>query len=90
MTLNVDFDQPGNGPTDALKQQILAQLSRLEINCDNIICDTQAHEALDALKVSSLPAAIIYDAEGQVVKRFEGDLDFRSEVMPLIDQLLTE
>ncbi|MDG2381359.1 MAG: hypothetical protein P8N76_06770 [Pirellulaceae bacterium] len=90
ITLNLDYDQTGQGPSNDLQQEIVEKLDSLGINTENLICSTQTHQALDALQIATLPSAIVYHADGKLAKKFDGDLDFRSKVKPFVESLLSQ
>lgn len=89
IALNIDFDQPDEAPSPDLILDISEKLSELGVRCENIICTTQTHDALTELKISTLPAALIFDTDGSVFRRFDGKTDFQSEIPETIDELFS-
>jgi len=89
ITLNLDFDQKGDGPSAQLQDDILNELLKHDIDLDNIISTTATHEVLESLGVASLPAVFVYQIDGTQHEQFHGTIDFPKDVAPVINQLLS-
>lgn len=71
-----------------LEPQVSSTLKRLKLRCDNVLCTTPRHEVLGEWEIFSIPAVVVYDVQGEVHQVFDGMVDYRSEVIPLIDKML--
>ena len=89
ITLSLDFDRQGNGPSAQLQADILTKLQQQEVDCDNIMSTTATHEVLESLGLSSLPAVLVYQTDGTQHEQFHGAIDFPNDVAPVIESLLT-
>lgn len=85
ITLNVDFDETGE-PSNELRERVLAMLKRSNVTCENLLCSDAMEDVLGELEILGLPAAMVYDAEGNLLRRFDGKVDYENEILPLIEQ----
>jgi thiol:disulfide interchange protein len=42
-------------------------------------------ETLAQLELFSLPAVLVYDQQGKLLDRIEGDVDYERDIIPLIE-----
>jgi thiol-disulfide isomerase/thioredoxin len=71
-----------------LRKKVLAKLTELNMKTVNVVSSTSQNDVLDSHGLFSLPAAIVYDGEGEFLKCFDGDLDFESQIVPLVEETL--
>ncbi len=88
IALNVDHNEEDAAPTDELQKEVLAILTERNMETTNLICSTPFDRMLDKYELFSLPAAIVFDRDGQKLEVFEGDLNYEKQVFPLIEQQL--
>jgi thiol-disulfide isomerase/thioredoxin len=88
IAVNVDHDVEGAAPSDEIREAVLATLNELKMETTNVICSTPFETMLDRYELFSLPAAIVFDRDGQKLAVFEGDLNYEKQVFPLIAQQL--
>ena len=50
----------------------------------SILCCDAMEDVLSDFGVFSLPAVLIYDADGNLLRRFDGKVDYDGEIFPLI------
>ena len=89
IALNVDHNEEDAAPTDELQQEVLAILTERNMETTNVICSTRFETMLNKYELFSLPAAIIFDREGNKLEVFEGDLNYEKQVFPLIEKQLS-
>lgn len=87
ISLNVDFDDEGV-PAPPLIDQVREMLVKQRVTCEAIMSTDPSDLVLDELNLFSLPAALLYDERGTLVKAFEGTVDFESDVEPVIREIV--
>lgn len=90
----VNLDHEGRdgkpGPTDEQQQKIQRVLDKFDIDVQNLVSKTPIDDVLEDLNVAAgLPACIVYDKEGNVVKVFDGQFSYDKDVAAVVDQLLS-
>ena len=83
LTLNVDLDVVGTlgEETAATIDQTLDQLG---IDCRNFISSTPMESVLEEYELFGLPAVILFDRSGQLLKKFDGEVDVAGQIVPSI------
>ena len=89
ISLNVDHEQEGGAPSDELRKDVLAKLSDLKLQTINVMSSDAYDDVLARHDLFSLPAAIVYDRDGKLLKVFEGDLSYEKQIFPLLAELTT-
>jgi hypothetical protein len=87
ITLNIEFDGEGE-PTEELQEKVRSMLSRRGISCESILCSDQLKTTMSELEVAGLPAVLIFNAEGELIRKFDSDFGYEEQVTPLIDALV--
>lgn len=87
ITLDIDHDEDG-APTQKLQDEVLAKLKELKMNVTNVMSSDVTGDVLDRHELFSIPAALIYDRDGKLHQKFEGDLSYEKQVEPLIAEML--
>jgi hypothetical protein len=90
ISLNVGFDGKQETPSLEFQKKVAAKLSQLGITCDNILSNESIVESFGHLGISSIPATIVFDAGGERHKTFEGNVDYETQVFPLVKELLAK
>lgn len=88
ISLNVDFDGDGEGPSEQLRAEIVSVLKKLNIVCENVISSDPMDDVLKDFDIFSLPAVVIYNAQGELHKRFDGAVNYQEQVFPEVERLL--
>jgi hypothetical protein len=88
ISLNVDFNGDTGGPSEQLQSDVRATLARMNIACENVISSDSMDDVLKEFDIFSLPAALIYDAQGQLHQRFDGSVTYQQQVFPEVKRLL--
>ena len=87
ISLNVDFDEPGGKPSDELQQRVLDKLTKLKLSTRNLIAADEHSAVLEHFELFSVPAVLVFNADGKMQK-FEGDVTYERDIVPLVRQLL--
>lgn len=88
ISLNVDYEGDEEGPSEQLVEKIVSKLKQLNITCENVIASDAIDEVLSEFDIFSLPAVLIYDAQSELHKRFDGSVSYEEQVIPAVKQLL--
>lgn len=88
ISLNLDFDGQNETLSPELEERIRGTLTKLGITCRNLISGDPMGQVLRDLEIFGLPAAIIFDKEGQLHKRFEGSVGYDEVIVPEVEKLL--
>lgn len=86
ISLNVDCESGSLSPE--LQQKVAETLTRLQVRCDNVVCTTPRNEVFREWEIFSIPAAVVYDAQGNLRQVFDGTVDYKADVIPLVEKLL--
>ena len=87
VSLNVDFDSEGH-PDDEMIKKISRTLRIGQVDCVNFIASTPMEEVMEHFDLFSLPAAILYDVDGNLVQKFDGAVDLEGKVTTEINARL--
>ena len=87
ISLNVDFDGEGEPPSD-LQRDVRAMLNKQGVTCETIMCSDPTDDVLDQLEIFSLPAALIYDQQGDLLRKFDSMVDYPGVIDPLVKEIL--
>ena len=90
ISLNVDHDEAKGLPPESLQQEVLDKLTRLKMNCQNVIAADPMEVVFDHYGVSSLPAVLIYGRDGKLRKKLDTEFSYGDDVFPLVEKLLGE
>lgn len=89
---DVDYDGRATRPPESYRADISAFLSSVNANFENYISRTPNEGVFDAVGIGSIPAVLVYDGEGKLVKRFAdvgetAGFTYDNNVIPLVRQL---
>ncbi len=88
ISLNLDHDDDDMPPDDELQTEVRDKLVELNLAVTNVMSTDSYDEVTSHHDLFSLPAALIYNAEGQLIRKFDGDLNYEKAVFPLVAELL--
>ena len=88
ISLNVDYEGGEEGPPSQLQSEVESVLTKLNITCENVISSDPIDDVLKEFGVFSLPAVVIYDAQGNLSKVFDGTVSYAEQVFPEVEKLL--
>ena len=74
VTLNVDFDGQEELPVTVV-EQITALLESLDAKEGSYISESSMEVILDEYELFGLPAAIMFDAKGQIAHKYDGEVN---------------
>ncbi|QDT13568.1 thiol-disulfide oxidoreductase [Planctomycetes bacterium K23_9] len=93
MTIDVDFDGRKSKPPTTYEKDVMAILKSIDAKFPNYICTTPSDDVYAAADIDSIPAVLIFDASGKLVKKFvdagEGvGFGYHKDVIPYVKSLL--
>ena len=88
IALNVDLDEPGGKPSEDLQQRVLEKLTKLKMNTQNLIAVDEHAAVLEHFGLFSVPAVLVFNTDGALKEKFEGDVNYERDIVPLVRQLL--
>lgn len=92
--VDVDFYGSKRRPPEHYESQVVAFLKSVEAaGFPNYICQTANEDVFAAVEVPSIPAVLVYDAQGEIVKIFVYDgnnleFTYEKDVIPLVNELV--
>ncbi len=94
LSVNVDYDGRKSKPAETYRSRVTAFLQSSNATFDNFLCETPNEEVYAALKIVSIPAVLIYDANGNLVRTFsdtgeDRGFNYAEQIAPLVRTLVT-
>ena len=83
ITLNVDFDDEGE-PSPELIDSVKSMLAKQNVRVETLMSSDPFESVLEEYDIFSLPAAVLFDQDGNQIKRFEGIFSYATDVAPFI------
>ena len=88
-TMAINLDHSGDGKPDA---EMVAKMgrfvSRREIDCAHFVSEDADTKVFKNFGAEGLPLVLVYDVDGKLKKKFEGDIDYEADVVKLVDKLV--
>ncbi|PHQ34413.1 redoxin [Rhodopirellula bahusiensis] len=93
MSANVDFDGRKTRPPESYEPKVSEFLGGVEADFDNYIIQTPSDEVFEKIGIGSIPAVIVFDADGKLVKLFSdvgetAGFTYDADIVPLVEKLL--
>ncbi|KAA5542555.1 TlpA family protein disulfide reductase [Roseiconus nitratireducens] len=90
--VDVDYDGRKSRPPETYADKVNAFLTAVDADFQNFICQTASEDVFAELDLPSIPAVLIYDAQGTLVKRFidSGEtlgFTYEKDVIPFLKSL---
>jgi len=83
LTLNVEYDSDDGSPPDKFLSKLKTLLADRGATGENIVCSGEINATLEHYG-TGLPAAYIYGADGKLVQKFDGDVDYEGEISAVV------
>ena len=92
ISVDVDFDGRKNRPPKYYEPAIVGFLTKQGADFTNFICSTPSDEVFETLDIVSIPAVLIYDADGKLIKRFidadeTAGFTYEKDIVPFLEGL---
>lgn len=93
VSVNVDFDGRRTRPPESYRPRVEAFLASVAAAFPNYLSETPSEDVFAALDIVSIPAVLIFDAEGNLVRTFsdageDAGFTYADNVRPFVQQLL--
>jgi thiol-disulfide isomerase/thioredoxin len=85
--ISLSFDYDGSDKIEEIRPPVLAFLERQKATFDNVLSSTPSDELSKKLEIPAIPAVFVYDRDGKLAKRFEGNKAY-NEAPALVKALL--
>ena len=89
ISLNLDHDEKG-APSDKLKKKVHDKLNEIKLDITNVMSSTSYDDVRDERDIFALPAALVFGADGKLLKKFDGGVSYPDDVIPLIAETLAQ
>ncbi len=86
--VSLSFDNEGLDPIENVKPAVLSFLKRQQATFDNVLSTLDSDALYKKLEIPAVPAAIVYDREGKLAKKFTGAKVDYAEVERVVQELL--
>jgi thiol-disulfide isomerase/thioredoxin len=95
LSVNVDFDGRRTKPAESYRPRVEAFLASVGAKFPNYLCDTASDEVFTAVEIDSIPAVMIYDASGKLIRTFsdvgeDAGFTYEKNIIPLVKRLIEE
>ncbi len=70
ISVSVDYDGRKTKPAESYRDSVNAFLGAMKADFTNFLCQTPSDEVFATVDLPSIPAVLIFDADGKLVKRF--------------------
>lgn len=92
-SVSVDYDGRKSKPAETYRERVQDFLNQSQATFPNFLCETPNESVFESLKIVSIPAVLIYDAEGTLVKTFTDTGDslgftYEKDIAPLVKSML--
>jgi len=93
--VDVDFDGRKTKPAESYRPRVEAFLKSVGATFPNFLCQTASDELFSTLELESIPAVLIFDAKGKLVRKFidagdDAGFTYHDNIVPFIKQLLAK
>ena len=90
--VSVDYDGRKTRPPEFFSERVGLFLSSVGADFDNYVCNTPSDDVFAEMGLPSIPAVLVYNAEGKLVKQFvdAGEtigFSYESDVIPFVEKL---
>lgn len=95
IAVNTDFDGRRTRPAESYRQRVEAFLQSTQATFPNFLSTTASDEVFDELDIQSIPAVLIYDAQGKLIRKFvdagaDAGFTYEDHIVPFIKQQLDQ
>ncbi len=90
--VSVDFDGRKSRPPEYYSEKVTAFLGAMGAEFENYLCSTPSDDVFTSVGLPSIPAVLVFDADGKLVKQFvdAGDtvgFSYESDIIPFVEKL---
>lgn len=90
-----DYDGRKTKPAESYRPRVEAFLKSVNAKFPNFLCTTPNEELFTELEIESIPAVLIFDAKGKLVRKFvdagdDAGFTYHDNIVPFIKELLAK
>lgn len=90
-----DYDGRKTKPAESYRPRVEAFLKSVDAKFPNFLCTTPNDDLFTELEIESIPAVLIFDAQGKLVRKFvdagdDAGFTYHDNIVPFIKQLLAK
>jgi len=90
--VSVDYDGRKTKPAESYSESVNAFLNAMKADFDNFLCQTPSDEVFAEMDLPSIPAVLIFNQKGELVKRFvdAGEtigFTYEKDIIPFVNDL---
>lgn len=90
-----DYDGRKTKPAESYRPRVEAFLQSVNAKFPNFLCTTPSDDLFTELEIESIPAVLIYDAKGKLVRKFvdagdDAGFTYHDNIVPFIKELLAK
>jgi thiol-disulfide isomerase/thioredoxin len=98
LSVSLDYTGAENETPESHREKVLKLLEPRQMTVQNFISSTSDFDIYDKIELASIPAVLVYDREGKLLKRFDNDKNdygdegftYAEHIGPLVEQALAE
>ncbi|MDV6032148.1 MAG: hypothetical protein F9B45_19090 [Phycisphaera sp. RhM] len=92
IAVSVDYDGRKSRPPEYYSEKVTAFLAAMNADFDNYLCTTPSDDVFATVGLPSIPAVLIFDAQGKLIKQFvdAGDtvgFSYETDIIPFVEKL---
>lgn len=85
ISLNVDHDEDGE-PSAELQKEVLDKLTEIDLEVTNVLSSSVYDDVMEKRYIFSLPAALVFGADGKLLAKLDGGFSYTEDVIPLVEK----
>ncbi|HBJ37126.1 MAG TPA: TlpA family protein disulfide reductase [Planctomycetaceae bacterium] len=90
-----DFDGRKTKPAESYRPRVEAFLKSVNAKFPNFLCTTPSDELFTELEIESIPAVLIFDSKGKLVRKFvdagdDAGFTYHDNIVPFLKELLAK
>ena len=98
ISVSCDYEGLEEEPPESKKPSVMKFLKSTKATCTNLLLSDADVDVYDKIELAAIPAVYVYDAAGQMVKRFDNDsgeygdegFTYKDHIVPLVEKLIGE
>jgi len=96
ISFNMNYDGSKSAPPESNGDDILEALAKMKADIHNIISSTPDEDLYEKIDLASIPAVLVYSADGKLAKRFSDEsgeygqtgFSYEKHITPFVEKLL--
>lgn len=92
VSMDIDYDGRKSKPPETYEEKVVGFLTKVGAEFPNFVSNTPSDEIYSTLDIVSIPAVLIFDAQGNLVKKFvdadeTAGFTYEKDVVPFVTKL---